>query len=245
MNNRFLMSVAAAALIAGSGLSHAQGVGDRETPGAGGAAHSAPAATPSKGSPSADRAAPAEHAAPVNRDEATDTNKRPDAGSEMKSTQSDDKVKRDDSGKHASDTTRDNAPKSNAQANDAKPDGMKGDKGMKAEGAPNGNAGVNKTAADTRSGTTTGQAGAGAKMNSEQRTKITTVIKQQKIESVTNVNFAISVGTRVPSDVTFHPLPAEIITIYPDWRGYDFILVRDQILVIDPSSHEIVAVIDA
>jgi hypothetical protein len=82
-------------------------------------------------------------------------------------------------------------------------------------------------------------------MTSEQRTKITTVIKQQKVQSVTNVNFSVSVGTRVPRDVGFHPLPAEIVTVYPDWRGYDFILVRDQIVVIDPSTYEIVAVIDA
>jgi hypothetical protein len=59
------------------------------------------------------------------------------------------------------------------------------------------------------------------------------------------VNFSIAVGTRVPRDVSFHPLPAEIVSVYPDWRGYEFILVRDQILVIDPSSLEIVAVLDA
>jgi len=92
---------------------------------------------------------------------------------------------------------------------------------------------------------TVGQAGAGAKLSSEQRTKITTVIRDQHIAPVTNVNFAISVGTRVPRDVTFHPLPAEIVTIYPDWRGYEFILVRDQIVVVDPRTFEIVAVLNA
>ena len=42
--------------------------------------------------------------------------------------------------------------------------------------------------------------------------------------------------------VTFHPLPAEVVTIYPEWRGYEFILVRDQIVVVDPRTLEIVAV---
>jgi hypothetical protein len=218
---------------------HAQGVGGRDAPSAAPAARGGPAT-----SPSADRAAPAERAAPVNRDEATDTSKRPDAGSEMKSTQSDDKVKRDDGATRASET-RDNAQKPNAQANDNKSGDAKGSKDMKAEGRPNGDADANKAAANNKPGTTTGQAGAGAKMTSEQRTKITTVIKQQKVQSVTNVNFSVSVGTRVPRDVGFHPLPAEIVTVYPDWRGYDFILVRDQIVVIDPSTYEIVAVIDA
>ena len=63
-------------------------------------------------------------------------------------------------------------------------------------------------AAETRSQTTTGQAGAGAKLSTEQRTRITTVIREQHVAPVNNVNFSISVGTRVPREVSFHPLPA-------------------------------------
>jgi len=49
----------------------------------------------------------------------------------------------------------------------------------------------------------------------------------------------------VPREVSFHPLPAEIVTIYPEWRGYEFFLVRDQIIVVDPRTLEIVAVLEA
>ena len=59
-----------------------------------------------------------------------------------------------------------------------------------------------KGAADSKSQTTTGQAGAGAKLSTEQRTKITTVIRDQHVAPVNNVNFSISVGTRVPRDVS-------------------------------------------
>jgi hypothetical protein len=101
-------------------------------------------------------------------------------------------------------------------------------------------------AGTSQSTTTTGQAGAAAKLSTEQRTKITTVIRDQRVAPVNNVNFSINVGTRVPrSGVTFHPLPAEVVTVYPEWRGYEFILVRDQIVVIDPQTLEIVAVLDA
>jgi hypothetical protein len=63
---------------------------------------------------------------------------------------------------------------------------------------------------------------------------------------VNNVNFSIAVGTRVPREgVSFRPLPTEVVTIYPEWRGYEFILVRNQILVIDPATYEIVAILDA
>ena len=71
------------------------------------------------------------------------------------------------------------------------------------------------------------------------------MIREQHVAPVTNVNFSISVGTRVSrGSVTFHPLPAEIVTVYPEWRGYEFILVRDQIVVINPRTLEIVDVID-
>jgi hypothetical protein len=134
---------------------------------------------------------------------------------------------------------------------DMKAEGREGNKDMKAEGRE-GRSGTmdQKGAADSKSQTgqsqTTGQAGASAKLSSEQRTKITSVIKEQRVQPVTNVNFSLSVGSRIPRDgVTFHPLPREIVTIYPDWRGYEFILVREQIVVVDPRTLEIVAVLDA
>jgi len=101
-----------------------------------------------------------------------------------------------------------------------------------------------KGAAESKS-QTVGQAGAGAKLSSEQRTRISTVIRGQHVQPTTNVNFSISIGTRVPRDVSFHPLPAEVVTYYPEWRGYEFILVNEQIVVVDPGTFEIVAVIDA
>ena len=96
-----------------------------------------------------------------------------------------------------------------------------------------------------QSTTTTGQAGAAAKLSTEQRTQITSVIKEQRVQPVTNVNFSISVGTRVPRDVTFHTLPERVVTIYPEWRRYKYILVKEQIVIVDPNTYEIVAVLEA
>lgn len=96
--------------------------------------------------------------------------------------------------------------------------------------------------------TTTGQGAAGARgavnMTTEQKTQVRTVIREKvKAQPVTNVNFSISVGTRVPRDVRYYPVPAEVVSIYPQWSGYHFILVNDQIVIIDPASFEIVYVI--
>jgi hypothetical protein len=244
MINRLMISAAAAALIAGTGFANAQGM-NREAPSAG--------AGMQQSAPSSDRGSST--ATPMNRDSGSDQG--------MKSTQSDEKMEPQGgktqhtqgdmkSGAKGEKSAQENnmnnnnmnkGDKSNSMRSETNEKGAAG-KDMKAEDR-NGNMNAeSKGAADNRS-QTVGQAGAGAKLSGEQRTKITTVIRDQHIAPVTNVNFSISVGTRVPRDVSFHPLPAEIVTIYPDWRGYEFILVRDQIVVIDPQTFEIVAVLDA
>ena len=93
--------------------------------------------------------------------------------------------------------------------------------------------------------TTTGQAGAAGKLSTEQRTQITSAIKETRVQPVTNVNFSVSVGTKVPRDVTFHTLPERVVTIYPEWRRYKYILVKEQIVIVDPNTYEIVAVLEA
>jgi Protein of unknown function (DUF1236) len=93
---------------------------------------------------------------------------------------------------------------------------------------------------------TTGQGAAAgsANLSTEQRTKINTIIRQNKVEPA-HLNVSVRVGIRVPESVRFYPLPAEVFVIYPEWRGYDYILVGDQILVINPRTHEIVAILEA
>jgi Protein of unknown function (DUF1236) len=248
MTNRLMISVAAAALIAGTGFANAQGTGmSREAPSAGSSAQ--------QSAPSSDRGSPS--ATPMNRDSASDS-KGSDQG--MKSTQSEEKMQpqggknqraQEDmkGGTKGEKSAQDNnmkGEKSKSMSSETNEKGAAG-KDMKAEGRQdrNGNMNAESKGADSKSQTTTGQAGAGGKLSSEQRTKITTVIRGQHIAPATNVNFSISVGTRVPRDVSFHPLPAEVVTIYPEWRGYEFILVNDQIVVVDPRTFEIVAVIEA
>jgi hypothetical protein len=94
--------------------------------------------------------------------------------------------------------------------------------------------------------TTTGQGAAAgsAKLSTEQRTKISAVFRQHRV-APTHLNVSVRVGTRVPESVHFYPLPEQVYVIYPEWRGYDYIMVGDQILVIDPRSHEIVAILEA
>jgi hypothetical protein len=88
------------------------------------------------------------------------------------------------------------------------------------------------------------RASAPVKLSSEQRTKITTVIKEKHVQPA-RVNFDIRVGAAVPRSVHLTTLPPEVIEVYPAWRGYEFILVADEIVIIDPNTLHVVAVIPA
>jgi uncharacterized protein DUF1236 len=122
----------------------------------------------------------------------------------------------------------------------------KGGAGMNRSEERSGSSRMNKSETEnSRSGTTGQGAAAGsAKISTEQRTKITTVIRQHKVEP-TRLNVSVRVGTRIPDSVHFYPMPTEVVDIYPEWRGFNYILVGDQIVVVDPGTHEIVAILDA
>lgn len=107
-------------------------------------------------------------------------------------------------------------------------------------GAPQGGAAQNGTAPNKASG------GASVQLSQEQRGKIQTIIGHNRdVARVDNVNFNITVGTTVPRTVHVAVLPVEVVTVVPEYRGFDYIIVGDQLLIIDPNTMEIVAVLPA
>ena len=243
MTNRFMVSVAALALIAGTGFANAQGM-SKESGGAGGAGgaamqHSAPSDT---------SAAPSQSGTPTGTSK-SEANEPSKGG--MKSTQTEQKPgamknERAEDNNVKGGSTKERAEDRGKGTNENQRAEDKSGNNMKAEGRQDkSGASTAETKSTTERAQTTGQAGAGAKLTSDQRTKITTVIRNEHAAPVTNVNFSIAVGTRVPREgVSFRPLPTDVVTIYPEWRGYEYIMVRNQILVVDPGTYEIVAILD-
>jgi peptidoglycan hydrolase-like protein with peptidoglycan-binding domain len=80
-------------------------------------------------------------------------------------------------------------------------------------------------------------------LNSQQRTRIQqTVLASRNVPRVNNVNFALSVGTAVPSSVRIVDVPSALIEINPQWRGHQYFVVRDEIIIVD-RSRKIVATV--
>lgn len=250
MTNRFMMSVAAAALIAGTGFANAQGGMGSESPSGGAATEqksdmkSQQSEQKSLGAEKSQRTEEQKGGQDMKaegREGRQDKNMKAEGKEDRGGSKAEQKgqttgqgtMQRDQNTTQRDQSTTQGRDQTTPQSRDQKAQGQQ-DRTQTQGGA----AGTSQT-------TTTGQAGAGAKLSTEQRTQITSVIKEQRVQPATNVNFAISVGTRVPRDVTFYTLPERVVTIYPEWRSYKYILVKEQIVIVDPNTYEIVAVLEA
>jgi hypothetical protein len=260
-----MISVAALALVAGTGLANAQGNMGRD--------NGATGAQPTQHSQPAPGGGAAEHGSATSKQE-KGTVGQAGGASTMKSGAAEDKSSGAMNKNHAAEdkagATKGQRSDERAQSQDKVQDKSKsmsetqtksGSKDMKAEGREGTKSNMNAESRESRPGastdmkaegksgsstsTTVGQAGAGAKLSTEQRTQITSVIREERVAPATNVNFSISVGTRVPREgIVLHALPSKVVTIYPEWRAYKYILVRDEIVIIDPNTYEIVAVLN-
>jgi Protein of unknown function (DUF1236) len=98
-----------------------------------------------------------------------------------------------------------------------------------------------------RQGEREGQRSGGVSVSftTEQRTKIReTVFKGSNAPRVSNVNFSINVGTVVPRTVRIIEVPEVIVDFHPEWRGYRYFIVNEELVIVEPDTLRIVAVID-
>jgi len=225
MKNARLLSTVAATLLLAVGAASAQDVKKDEAPAR---------------APAAQQNAPAEKVAPAMKPGAQNAQgkKAPETTGQAPEG---DRTKASDKGAMDNKKDKGAAAKGSSDANGS--GDVKAKSNDTAQGATDAKSSQSITEKD-RATTGQGAAAGSTKLSTEQRTKITTIIRQQKVEPA-HLNVSVRVGTRVPESVRFYPLPAEVFVVYPEWRGYDYILVGDQILVINPRTHEIVAILEA
>jgi hypothetical protein len=68
-----------------------------------------------------------------------------------------------------------------------------------------------------------------------------TLTRERLAEPERNLNISIRVGERVPDRVRFHRLPDTIVSIEPEYRGYDYFTTEEEIVIVEPRSHRIVS----
>jgi hypothetical protein len=96
-----------------------------------------------------------------------------------------------------------------------------------------------------KSGSTVGAATSGSvNLTSEQRTTIRNEVLTSNAPRATNINFSVNVGTVVPSTVRVVEVPATIVKIHPRWKGFRYFVYNDEIIIVEPRTLKIVAVLD-
>jgi hypothetical protein len=224
MKNTLLITASAAALLAGIGLASAQGVNERRD---------APAAATSEQKAPEGQGGHEKSALPQKTEKlkGAPTAQAPDKDKPAPTAQVQEKSK-------AAPTAQGQEmakPGSTVQA----PDKTTGTDHQTVGQAPG------PTAAPNAPAQKDSKSSASAPMSTEQNVKIRETLKGEKSERLTGVKFSISVGDAVPESVHFHRLPARIVEYAPQYRDFDYILVGDDILIVDPRTHRIVAVISA
>jgi hypothetical protein len=212
MKNKLLVTTAALAFAAGTGLAIAQGTMSQTPSAAPSAAETKqPAATDEQKQAPATKKGAQQKGTDGQAQKGTESQAQPKGSEGTQKNQAQDKGATQDKG-----TVQKNQAQDKGAAQD------KGQAAQKSDSAPS------------------------ASLSVEQRTRVREVIvKQGNAPRVTNVNFSLSVGTVVPRTVRVVALPGPVIEIYPSWRGYLYFMVGDQIVVVEPGSLRIVAVISA
>lgn len=83
------------------------------------------------------------------------------------------------------------------------------------------------------------------KVSDQQRTSVREQITKTRVEK-TRINVNINVGVAVPRSVRLHTLPVAIVSIAPEYRGYSYILLEDEtIVIVNPRTYVIVDYIPA
>uniref|UniRef100_UPI00131CEAC0 DUF1236 domain-containing protein n=1 Tax=Beijerinckia sp. L45 TaxID=1641855 RepID=UPI00131CEAC0 len=103
------------------------------------------------------------------------------------------------------------------------------------EGRPGGNAPAAAGAAGH---------GGHANLSGDQRTKFKGAIRSHHVEAIHGADFAVRAGTIIPDHYHFYPLPPELIEIVPEYEGYDYILVDNEIIILEPGTRRIVDIIE-
>jgi hypothetical protein len=246
VRNTLLATVAATALIAGAGLASAQGTGEsREAPGAASHEPKAPGGKVDQQPNSAPQKSPAPIAQPPMKP-------APTAQAPAKETPAPTALAptKDKPAPTALAPMKEKpAPTAQAPAKEKPAETAQAPSVAKPQAAEHGgNAQPSETPKSGMAPSTAKdetKSGPPAALSSEQHAKIRDTLRIEKSERLATVPFSTKVGEAIPGTVHLYVLPVSIMEYAPQYRGYEYILVGNEILIVDPRTLRIVAVIDA
>jgi hypothetical protein len=101
----------------------------------------------------------------------------------------------------------------------------------------------NKTPENAQ-GNSQARGGKSVQLSETQRSQIkNVVVKDHNVARVDHVDFSVNVGVAVPRTIHFAVLPEDIVQLVPEYQGFDYVVVGDQLLIIDPNTMLIVEIL--
>jgi hypothetical protein len=82
------------------------------------------------------------------------------------------------------------------------------------------------------------------KLTAEQRQTIYASISSQKQKETAPPDFRATVGAVVPQSIELQALPKTIVELIPALKDYEFAMVANQVLLVDPKNKQVVEVIN-
>jgi len=82
-----------------------------------------------------------------------------------------------------------------------------------------------------------------AMMSPDQEARIRDRVRTQGSARAGHADFGLNVGAVVPRSERLAVLPPDVVTIVPRFRGYKFVIVEDEIVIVDPRTYRVAAVI--
>lgn len=81
------------------------------------------------------------------------------------------------------------------------------------------------------------------RISPEQENKIRDSVRNAKVDHVAKLAIPLTVGAEVPRNLHFYPFPKDVAEIAPEFGNYFYVVAAEKIVVIDPMSYRIVAIL--
>lgn len=238
---KYLAGVATIALIAGVGMANAQSPGSMEKKESPGASSTMPSGSGAQPSPS--QSSPSQKQLPSAQSESPSKGTVGQAPSAAPKADMKSDTKSDMKAGAATDSKSGTNAQSDMKSGTSAQTGTKSDTKSGSSAQTDTKSG-SSAQTDTKSSTTTTGAAASGSINltAQQKTEIRTKVLASA-PRVEKVNFSLNVGTVVPRTVHIVAVPETLVVIHPQWRGYRYFVVGDEIVIVEPDSLKIVAVL--
>ena len=82
------------------------------------------------------------------------------------------------------------------------------------------------------------------KLTAAQKQTIYSSISSQKQRETAPPSFHVAVGAVMPSSVELQALPKTIVELIPELKDYEYAMVTNQVLLVDPKSKQVIEIIN-